>query len=258
MSPRRDERGGRRRPVGIERAERAEGAPPPRKREQKPPVEPDLPRSVQPDVPGWVMRELKRQADDPTQVARALTLAGDALADERPDRALPYLTWAKGQVPRSAAVREALGIALYRADDFASALSELQTYRRLTGRNDQNHLIADCLRATGRPPEKVGEVIEAMDVEVDGLDRVVEGVIVWASALADAGDVPAGRAVLDRVLEQVEHHKDEVPEQAVRLWYVAGDLADRAGDTETARHHFERLSLLEGDPLDAEERLERP
>src|SRR5947208_2570884 len=43
---------------------------------------------------------------------------------------------AKALAPRSGAVRELLGLALYRAGRFQEALRELQAYRRITGRVD--------------------------------------------------------------------------------------------------------------------------
>ena len=64
-------------------------------------------------------------------------------------------TEAKWLASRSGAVREVLGIALYRTERFRDALRELQAYRRMTGRADQNHLIADSYRALGSPEKAV-------------------------------------------------------------------------------------------------------
>lgn len=252
MSGRDDER---RRPVGIDRARRAEGALPPRRRGRRATPKPDIPAEIRSDVPGSVWKELKGTAKDPAEVAKALTIAGDAMAEGDLERALTYLRWAKSEAGRSSAVREALGIALYHAGDYAGALSELQTYRRLSGRTDQNHLLADCLRATGREPAKVGEVVQEMDPDRDELDRFVEGVIIWASALADAGDVEGGRAVLRQLLEEIEIDAGDVPAYAVRLWYVAGDLAERSGAAEQARRWFQRVAAVDEDLYDVRERL---
>jgi hypothetical protein len=76
--------------------------------------------------------------------------------------ALEALAWAKHQAPRVAPVREAYGVACYLDGDWAKALTELQAYRRMTGRNDQNHLIADSLRGLGRDPSKVAEPVEEL------------------------------------------------------------------------------------------------
>ena len=255
---RRDDRdGGGRRPVGIERAQRSEGALPPRSsgKRREPAPKPDIPTGFHSDVPSSVWRELKGATNDPQDVAKALTIAGDAMLEGDVERALTYLRWAKDEAGRAAAVREALGIALYHTEDYGAALSELQTYRRLSGRTDQNHLIADCLRATGRPPDKVGEAVQEIDPDEDGLDRLVEGVIVWASALADAGDVDGGRTVLRQLLEEINEDERPLPEHVVRLWYVAGDLAERGGSTGQARRWFQRIADIDDTLFDVSDRL---
>ena len=73
-------------------------------------------------------------------------------------------------------------------------LTELKAYRRISGRVDQNHLIADTLRALGRP----GEAVPLAEEELRGAapnDAKAEAVIVAASALADQGrwaETPGG------------------------------------------------------------------
>src|SRR5439155_466722 len=73
---------------------------------------------------------------------------------------------AKELAPRSGAVREVLGMALYRAGRFQEALRELQAYRRLTGRLDQNHLIADSHRALGAPDKALEAARAALHARV--------------------------------------------------------------------------------------------
>lgn len=248
-----------RQPVGLERATRTPGAPP-----RKPvapaeaPARPSLPEGVQVDLPRAVKRELRRtanRAEDVEEAMICLSLGTELLEEREGEEALPYLRWAKHLVPRSGAVREALGAALYLAERYDEALAELQTYRRVTGRPDQNHLIADCHRALGRGTEKVAELVEQMrdDPEVP-LDRRIEGVIVWASTLADAGDVGAGRAVLRTTLDELK--ADEEPTEAhLRLWYVAGDLAERGGERTVARRWFERIDAVADEFFDVPERL---
>jgi tetratricopeptide (TPR) repeat protein len=208
-----------------------------------------------------VRGDLRRHAQHDDEVAKAVTIASDALEVGDVDRALEYLEWAKSDAPRSASVREALGIARYLAENWAGALTELQAYRRMSGRSDQNHLVADCLRALGRPLEMVAEAVKEMEIEEDGIDRVAEATIVWASALADAGDVAAGRAVLGRALgagiADMDPTSEQVEEHHVRVWYVAGDLAERAGDHDEARAWFRRVATVDPELYDVEERLGR-
>ncbi len=262
MTPRSD--GGRRRePAGIERASRTSGVPPPSRRKgPRRPPKPDIPESVEPDLPRQVYGEIRRHARNDRDVARAVTLAMDALASGDVDAAVDYLEWSKADAPRAASIRETLGIARYHAEDWNEALGELQAYRRFSGRTDQNHLIADCLRALERPLDMIAEAVEEMDEDDDGADRVAEGVIVWASALADDDDLDAARAVLQRALPEAAGGPtgpapDEPELHQVRLWYVAGDLAERSGDHDVAETWFRRVAAIDEDLYDVGERLRR-
>lgn len=217
---------------------------------------PDLPVGVDPQLPGNVRRELRqhvRGRDLGDEVGLCLQLAGDAIDDDAPGDALPYLEWAKQVAPRAPVIREALGVARYLAGDFTSALNELRAYRRLSGSPDQDHVIADCLRASNHPVTEVGEVAQAMLASEAPADRRLEAILVWAGAVADAGDLAAARAVLRRADRTLVDAAGE--EARERLTYVAGDLAARAGETDAARRAFERLARLEDDPYDAADRL---
>ncbi len=217
---------------------------------------PNLPEGVRPTLPGEVRREVKqhvRGKELADEVGLCIMLAGDAIDADDPDEALPYVAWAKEVAPRAPVIREALAVAHYLRGDFKAALNELRAYRRLSGANDQDHLLADCMRATGHSATEVGQVVQAMVDSDAPADRRLEALLIWAGAVADAGDLAAGRAVLrraDRAL--VDAAGDDARD---RLTYVAGDLAARAGDTDAARRAFERLVERAEDPYDAAERL---
>lgn len=185
-------------------------------------------------------------------MAAAYGAAGEALESGQVARAVELLQWAKSAASRSAAVREALGVALYHAGDYAAATTELLAYRRLSGREDQNHVLADCARALGRG-EKVAEYVEAMDPATVGADRYAEAVIVLAAHQADEGD-------LDRAIQTIERLAGEparVADWHLRVWYLAADLHERRGDTASARDYLEAISAVDGEYLDVEDRLER-
>ena len=82
-------------------------------------------------------------------------VAIELLDRDDPKAAAAEAEKAKAIAPRSGAVREVLGLALYGLGRWQDALTELKAYKRISGRSDQNHLIADSLRGLGRPQEAV-------------------------------------------------------------------------------------------------------
>ena len=180
-------------------------------------------------------------------MALALSVGADAIDAGRVDVALEALAWAKHLAPRVASIREAHGVARYLDEDFAGALTELQAYRRMTGRTDQNHLIADCLRGLGRDLDRVTEPVEVLLEDSDApADRQDEGVIVWASALADDGQVEAARALIRRRLQRASGRDDAAMSPGrLRLLVVAADLAARAGDETAARAYRDRIAAAD-------------
>jgi tetratricopeptide (TPR) repeat protein len=157
---------------------------------------------------------------------------------------------AKALAPRSGAIREILGIALYRAERYRDALRELQAYRRLTGRTDQNHLMADAYRALGAPQKGLPLIQEAMRSTAPDEVRS-EAAIVGASALADAGKYAEALSILRsyRARDSITRGHD------LRRWYVAGDILERAGKRQEAAQEFRRVIRHDSAAFDAAERL---
>ncbi|HEV8420699.1 MAG TPA: tetratricopeptide repeat protein, partial [Actinomycetota bacterium] len=159
---------------------------------------------------------------------------------------------AKNLAPRSGAVREILGIALYRAERFRDALRELQAYRRMSGRQDQNHLIADCYRALGAPEKAVEPAREALKARLPD-DVRAEAAVVGASALADLGRFTEAMSMLraSPTSERLSRDFD------LRVWYVMGDVLERAGRRGEAAAEFRRIVRHDAGAFDAAERLAR-
>ena len=87
-------------------------------------------------------------------VARHLVAAGQ-LIDEDPSQALAHALAARRLASRIAAVREAVGLAAYRAGEWQTAIAELRTYHRMSG--VQSHL-ADARRLrAGAGPAGAGD-----------------------------------------------------------------------------------------------------
>jgi hypothetical protein len=114
--------------------------------------DPDIPDSVKPDDLDRVARnELKTLTKENAEwVARHLVMAA-TLIDDNPTRAHQHALSAARRAGRIGVVRETLAITAYETGDYALALRELRTYRRITGSNDQLPLMVDSERGVGRP-----------------------------------------------------------------------------------------------------------
>ena len=100
-------------------------------------------------------------AENAEMVARHLAMVG-LLIDQDPELAHKHALAAARRAGRIAVVRETVGITAYHTGDFALALRELLTHRRISGSNDQLPLIVDCERGLGRP-EKALEIGRSVD-----------------------------------------------------------------------------------------------
>ena len=184
------------------------------------------PKPSNTQLPPDVLEEVRRtarpgdQQDAISRLSRAIELLerGDTGA------AIKEAEKAKRFASRSAAVREVLGLALYGEGRWQEALTELKTYRRISGRVDQNHVMADCLRGMGRPAEAVPLAEEELHGKAPN-EAKAEAVIVAASALADQQRYAEALAFLGRA-----RTRDDVSETyTLRLWYVKGDILAKAG-----------------------------
>lgn len=173
----------------------------------------------------------------------------ERLDDGRPIDAVKLIAEAKTKASRSTSVRELLGLALYQAGQFKEAIRELQSYRRMSGRSDQNHLIADCHRALGAPEKAVPLVEEALRARIPEESRA-EAAVVGGAALADLGRYEEALVILRRFGTK----KEVARPHDLRVWYVTGDVLERAGRKREAAREFRRI--LEHDPeaYDAAER----
>ena len=246
-----------REPIGRDRVAPSRG---PRRapRASEPPVRPEFPDGAEVDLPPKVRKEIDRLIHDKDRardVKLCLSLGAAATEDEDHPTALRYLTWAKHLAPRSAIVREALAIALYRAEDLRGALSELQAYRRISGSDDQNHLLADCLRAEGRDLDRAIAVgLELAEAAEADLERRVEAAIVVAAVHLDLGRPARAAAVLAPFLEG-PLSRSMAADSTVRALWMSADVSEAAGDALRAAEALDRLLRIDGDYPDARERL---
>ncbi|GAA0505797.1 hypothetical protein GCM10010167_77250 [Paractinoplanes deccanensis] len=191
---------------------------------------------------------LARDVSD--RVARHLVAAGQII-DEDSELALQHAIAARRLASRIAVVREAVGLAAYAAGDWTTAIAELRTYHRMTGR--QTHLaeLADCERALGRP-ERAIDLYRGADVDKMDKSGAIELLIVAAGARGDLGQHDAAVAML----QVRELTSDDDAEWAARLRYTYADALLAGGRREEAREWFARAAAVDDDQLtDAAERL---
>ncbi|WP_223841501.1 MULTISPECIES: tetratricopeptide repeat protein [unclassified Candidatus Sulfotelmatobacter] len=164
----------------------------------------DKPRFIAPDIDEDVTG---REIDKPTRrqlealeprnaerVAQHLVMAARYLEVD-PEFALEHANAAVRKAGRIAAVREATGVAAYAAEDYALALKELRTHRRISGSEEHLPLMVDCQRALGKVDKALEEAQSSAVEKLDATGKV-ELAMVVSGIHADAGDSQAALEAL--------------------------------------------------------------
>ena len=182
-------------------------------------------------------------------MARRLVAADLA---EDPEQAYQFALAARRLAARVGVVREACGIAAYRAGRWADALAELRTARRLTGRSSYLPLMADCERALGRP-DRALSIINDPSVRDLGREVQIELRIVESGIRRDEGR-PAAAVVALQVPELTD---GRLRPWSAGLFYAYADALLDAGRLDEARDWFGRAAAADtGEETDAAERFE--
>ncbi|MET4640237.1 hypothetical protein [Mycetocola sp. 2940] len=227
--------------------------------------DPDIPVSVTSNDLDRVSRnELKTlTTDNAERVARHLAMAA-MLIDEDPELAHQHALSAARRAGRIGVVRETLAITAYETGDFALALRELRTHRRITGSNDQLPLMVDSERGVGRP-EKALELGRTVDRATLSPAVRVALSIAMSGARLDLGQPELALAELQvpeldprrafewspelfaaqaEVLEEL-NRADEASVWRHRAEVAAAALAERSGESEAET--IEVFEILEID-----------
>jgi tetratricopeptide (TPR) repeat protein len=171
------------------------------------------------------------------------------LLDEDPELALRHAIAARKLASRIATVREAVGLAAYRAGEWQTAIAEIRTYHRMTGRRGHLAILADCERALGRP-ERAIDIYRSAEGQTLGPAETIELLIVASGARRDMEQKDAAVAML-----QVRELSADAPWTA-RLRYAYADALLDLGRRDEARDWFSRA--VDADPdgeTDAADRL---
>jgi hypothetical protein len=172
--------------------------------------------------------------DNADGVARHLVMAG-RLIDDDPELAHKHALAAARRAGRIGVVRETVAITAYATGDFALALRELRTYRRLTGRNDQLPLMVDSERGVGRPDRalELGRSVPKSELDVA---VQVELAIAMSGARLDLGQADA--ALVELQIPQLD------PERAFSwspaLFDAYATVLEELGHDEEAEQWWQR------------------
>jgi tetratricopeptide (TPR) repeat protein len=185
------------------------------------------------------------------KIACHLVAAQRALGDVDATLAYEHAKVARRFAARIGVVREVVGLAAYRAGQYAEALSDLRAARRLTGSDEFLPIMADCERGLGRP-ERALDLVRSPEAE--RLDRAgrIELAIVESGARRDLGQNDAAVITLQRVPEL---RNQEPHPWSARLAFAYADALAEAGHESAAADWFERAMMFDEDgETDAAER----
>ena len=199
---------------------------------------PEVPADITPDQLDKEVREglLSLPKDLANLIAVHLLAAERALAEEDAERAYEHAKVARRFGSRVGVVREAAGIAAYRAGRFAEALNDLRAARRLMGADDLLPILADCERGLGRP-ERALDLIRSSEAERVGRAVRIELAIVESGARRDLGQKEAAVVTLQRLPELRD---DEPRPWSARLAFAYADALADAGQEKAAADWFYR------------------
>ena len=215
--------------------------------------DPEIPEGVKDsDLDRIARNELKTLAKDNAEgVAQHLVMAARLIEDD-PELAHRHALSAARRAGRIGVVRETLAITAYATGDFALALRELRTYRRITGRDDQLPMMVDSERGVGRP-EKALELGRSVPKSTLPVPVQVELAIAMSGARLDLGQPEAALVELEipqldastafsyspALFESYASVLEELGRaEEAEEWYARADAAAEA---------LERAELPEGD-----------
>lgn len=203
-------------------------------------------------LPASVKAELRGVPSDVAHIIEAHLVAAAELVETDPALANKHAQAARRRAARLPVLREAAADTAYAAGEYASALNDYRTLRRMTGNDNYLPVMADCERALGRPQAALRLIKEAEEADDLNSSQRVELVLVKSGARHDMGQEAEARRVLHAAVTSV--HGSE--EARARLYYAYAEALLRGGDTAAARTWFASSDELDasGD-LDAADRV---
>ena len=221
------------------------------------PKKPRLPEpSIPDDVTGFELdRSVKNQLrtlskENAVGVGQHLVMAA-AFLDTDIEAAQAHAETAVRRAGRVPAAREALGLVHYRKGEWAKALSEFRTARRLSGSSHMLPFMVDAERGLGRHARAL-DLAASPEAATLILDERIELAIVVSGIRRDLGQYDA--AVVGLQLPQLNAGSRQP--WAARLFYAYAEALLAKGDEDGARTWFGHAAGADLDgETDADERL---
>lgn len=224
------------------------------------PTSPRLPEpAIDEDVTGAeldraVHAELRTLSKENAKgVAQHLVMVARRLAEDDSVGALAHAETAARRAGRVAGVRESLGLVAYHIGDWARALREFRTVRRLSGSSHVLPYMVDCERGLGRP-ERALELARSAEADTLAPAERAELAVVVSGIRRDLGQVEASLAELAQS-PLLRTGRGQPWWAALAYAYAEGELA--RGRVTAAREWFARAAASDVDGrTDAAERLD--
>ena len=193
---------------------------------------PLIPEEIQPaDLAMPVRAQLKTlTAENADMVARHLIMV-QMLIDQDPELAHKHAKAAAARAGRIAVVRETIGITAYTIGDYALALRELMTFRRISGSNDQLPIMVDCERGLERP-DRALELGRSVDRNALEPAVRVNLAIAMSGARLDRGETELALAEL----QIAELNPQKVFDYSPPLFWAYADVLEDLKRTDEAAH----------------------
>ena len=200
---------------------------------------------VEKDLEMGIRAQLKTLTpENAEKVARHLVMVG-LLLDQDPELAHEHALAAADRAGRIAVVREIVGCTAYGVGDFALALRELLTARRISGSNEQIALIVDSERGMGRPGRAL-EVGRSVDRKTLSAQTRVNLAIALSGARLDLGENDLALAEL----EIAELNPASVFDYSAPLFFAYADVLEILGRKAESKRWAElgdrAIAALEG------------
>jgi tetratricopeptide (TPR) repeat protein len=184
-------------------------------------------------------------------VAQHLVMVAALLEADDIEGALAHAETAVRRAGRVPAAREALGMVAYRMGDFARALTEFRTVKRLSGSNHLLALIVDCERGLGRY-DRALDLAASPDVGGLAIEDRVELAIVVSGIRRDLGQLDAAAVALQIPAARLARRQP----WAARLFYAQAEVELARGNSDAARDLFSQALEADQDVMtDAGDRL---